>query len=116
MTSTERGKRMTEKDAIALAEAYLDVLIRPVYRHKHRTELAIVESLTVRKDWGWVFSWNTREFAETLDARHGILGNGPIAVIKFDSSVHFLAPARGLEKGIQYFEKTVVRYLKNRKW
>lgn len=101
---------MSSRDqAKQLAEAYLDAGARPYYLKMYDTELVIIDDLTITKDWGWVFQWNTKEFAQSRDDDEGIIGNGPIVVLKTDNSIHQLRTSDSVEVEVKRFEREVVR-------
>jgi len=52
-----------------------------------KQELAIEEERTIEKEWGWVFFLNSREFVETGDPQHSLLGCCPRLVNRFDGSI-----------------------------
>ncbi|MFD0273424.1 YrhB domain-containing protein [Kitasatospora sp. NPDC127111] len=60
-------------------------------------ELAIhsVEEYSV----GWVFYWDTAEFARTGDARLGFGSSSHYLVDRHDGSIHFVPAVRGLDEG-----------------
>ena len=43
--------------------------------------LIIIDSSTIEKPYGWIFSYNSRRYLETGDIRYMVLGGGPIVVI-----------------------------------
>jgi hypothetical protein len=43
---------------------------------------------------GWVFSWNSSEYARTQDINHMLGGNIPILVLRSDGAMYSLGPMR----------------------
>ena len=100
---------ITEEFALKLAENYLDENLRPHFSARFGIEIVIVGRFARDLPWGWVFLWDSKEFAETYEITRGIVGNGPIAVVKSDGSVHQLGTAGGVDKQIAMFESEVLR-------
>ena len=85
---------ITEEEAIALAEDYVDTEIRPWISE----EVVLLTSETVRKDGFWVFFYSTRAFIETRALSHALAGNGPIVVSAQDGAVTELGTATPWEE------------------
>ena len=65
----------------------------------------IVEESTIEKPYGWVFSFNSKQFVETRDMLYALLGNAPIIVNKYDGSFQFTGPCPSIEENIRAYEK-----------
>lgn len=65
-------------EARAVAERFLDDEIRPDFEE----ELILIDSGIVETPDVWVFPYDTRIYAETLEVAHAIVGNAPIVVPK----------------------------------
>ena len=50
--------------------------------------VVVVEPRTIERDFGWVFSYESRKALETNDIRYALSGNGPIIVDRYDGSLH----------------------------
>lgn len=83
MITRSEAEQFVQKE---LADADLDLII---------TEVRDLQ-------WGWVFFYNTREFAETRGFRDGVVGNA-----------HYLVDARGGEVHITGTALPVEQYIKN---
>ena len=65
LTPAEARRRAMEFLATLLAE-------RP-------NELKVIDDLTIAKDYGWVFFYNSARYPETGDVRFALAGNGPLS-------------------------------------
>jgi hypothetical protein len=71
---------ITRDDAIRIAEEFL----REVYPRESRP-VAIAESATVEKPYGWLFVYDTAEALRTGEP--GLVGNGPLLVRRQDGRI-----------------------------
>lgn len=70
---------ITLEDAERIAEKF----IRTAYRNRVGEELVIVDNeYTVERDYGWLFVVNTVGFVRTRDLEKGLVGNGPLLVLR----------------------------------
>ncbi|MDX2086317.1 MAG: YrhB domain-containing protein [Kofleriaceae bacterium] len=67
---------LTHDEARFIAESHL----RATSTH----DVVIVDRHTIERRWGWVFFYNTRQFVETGDRDHGLIGNAPLFVDRVD--------------------------------
>ena len=67
-------------------------------------EPVILDELTIEKDFGWGFFYNSRKFVKTEEFSYMILGNAPIIVNKFDSSLHHTGTTYATEHYITEYE------------
>jgi hypothetical protein len=72
-------------------------------------EIVVMDELTIYKDYGWVFFYESRRFLETDDYHDKLYGNAPLIVEKEDGSFHYTGTARDTEYYIKQYEK-------QRKW
>lgn len=42
--------------------------------------LAILDSETMERSWGWVFFWNSREYIQSRDSTKAVFGNSPFII------------------------------------
>lgn len=61
-------------------------------------EAAIDEKQTIEEALGWVYFYNSRQFLETGDFRHQLLGNAPIVVERSTGTVQETGTAKPLEE------------------
>jgi hypothetical protein len=68
-------------------------------------ELEVLDELTIEKDYGWIFLYDSRQHIETNDDKYEILGNGPVLVQKSDGGVRRFGTARPIEYYIAEYER-----------
>lgn len=66
-------------------------------------ELVLVESETVERSYGWLFSYDSKLFIATQDFDYAIAGNAPILVDK-RGRVHVTGTAHALEHYVAAFD------------
>jgi hypothetical protein len=69
------------------------------------TDLVILDEHTVEADFGWVFFWNSKRYAETGDFVYALAGNAPLIVDRRDGSVHETSTACPVEQIIDDYRK-----------
>jgi hypothetical protein len=67
-------------------------------------EISIVDDLTVEKEWGWIFIYQSHKWIETRDRRYQILGFCPIVIEKFDGNLYYLDEGVNMEECIKKYE------------
>lgn len=72
-------------------------------------EALIIDDLTIEKEYGWIFFYNSRIYLETGNIHYSFIGNAPFIVEKEDGSFHYTGTARDTE----YY---ITQYEKQRKW
>ena len=85
---------ITDVQALSIAKTQIDPELTPSSRREDGIELAILEERTMRRPWGWLFTYNSRKFAETGDQNFALWGCQLIAVLKQDGSVHKIGVQR----------------------
>ena len=90
---------MTKTGAEQIALQYLK-------RVEARTgiELILLDRFTQERTFGWVFFYDSKCHAQTLNVSNALAGNGPIVVTK-DGRLHETGTALPLETYLQKFEK-----------
>ncbi len=66
--------------------------------------IALIPSCTIEKPYGWVFSYNSREYVETGNILSALCGQGPVLVLATGEIVEFGSALPGNEQ-IRLFEK-----------
>ena len=89
---------LTKAEALELVESKLKSGVKASY------DVVIVESLTVERDFGWVFCWNSREYLETGDYRKALCGNLPILVNRHTGCLRYICFHSTLEESIAEYE------------
>ena len=60
-------------------------------------DLVLEPEKTMDTDVGWVFFYNSREFVETGDPRHSVIGNAPLLIDGRTGLVHLLGTEHPVE-------------------
>lgn len=68
-------------------------------------ERVISHVLSIEKDIGWIFFYNTKAFLETNDPKYELFGNAPIIVDKEDGSLHYTGTGLPFEEYVEEFRK-----------
>ena len=68
-------------------------------------ELAINDSSTIEKSYGWVFFYNSRRYLETGDHMDMLYGAGPVVVIAATGEIIEFGSARPSEEFIKELEE-----------
>lgn len=66
-------------------------------------KLVIDHSLTMEKEFGWVFFYNSEAYLLRKDEKHRLLGNAPIIVDKISGQLYFLGTAKSVDDYIEEF-------------
>jgi len=53
-------------------------------------EIVIIRHLTIEKEYGWIFFYDSKIHLETGDYRYSLVGGGPLLIEKSDGSFHYL--------------------------
>lgn len=72
-------------------------------------EWVILEQCTMEKPWGWVFFYDSREYATTGDPMHQLIGNAPYIVNKETRELVVTGTAEEVEAYIAEYEATLGR-------
>jgi hypothetical protein len=75
---------MNKQEAEKIAREY----IRSIVEDKSLA-VEIIEDETIEKPYGWIFFYQSKQYLDTRDIRHVLVGNGPILVIKSGAVIHF---------------------------
>jgi hypothetical protein len=91
---------MTKEAALQLVETYLRRLNagRPY-------ELVVLDEYTRDEDFGWVFIYNTRRYAETRDRSWALGGNAPLIVDRVTGELHVTGTAHPLQHYIDDYRR-----------
>lgn len=76
-----------------------------VSKQNPEQEFVIQKDKTITKDYGWIFFYTTKEYAETGDMQYQLPGNAPLVVLKEDGSTEFLSSSIPPEQAIIEYEK-----------
>ena len=67
-------------------------------------ELAILDSETIEKEYGWVFFYDTKEYLMTGDILDTLVGNAPYIVNKYTGEIIETGTANPIEDYIAEYE------------
>ena len=87
---------------VAEARQKVEEYLRQKYSGKSY-ELVVMDSLTREEDFGWLFFFNTREFAETGDMNSALGGNAPLLVERESGELHQTGTAHPVEHYLQIY-------------
>lgn len=68
-------------------------------------EFVINSSATVEKEFGWVFFYTPKKYAETGDRKYLVPGAGPLVVLRADGRTMFLTTSVPPQAAIEEFDK-----------
>jgi cyanophycinase-like exopeptidase len=91
---------MCKKEAIRIVESELN----QKFNEPQLGRLVVVDELTRVRAYGWVFFVNTERFVATRDRKLSVVGNGPIAFVIADNSMHKLSSGVHPDEAIAQFE------------
>ena len=66
--------------------------------------LVIVSELTIEKDYGWIFFYQSRKYLETGQFNYQLAGNGPVVFERETGGVHHLGSHKHPDELIREFE------------
>ena len=72
-------------------------------------EWVVLDQYTIEKPWGWVFFYNSREYATTGDPMSQLVGNAPYIVNKETHELFPTGTADEIEVYIADYEATIGR-------
>jgi hypothetical protein len=102
----------TREEAIEAVESHLREMQRVMNNfgsalpgHADRAETELVVTRIDENDIGWVFSYNTRAYAETGNFIHALGGNAPIIVARSDGQLYITGTAEKLDFYLDEFRR-----------
>ncbi|GLY85572.1 YrhB domain-containing protein [Actinoallomurus iriomotensis] len=96
---------MTRDDAVRIAQEFLD---RTYRRDRGHPAVAIAESATVEKPYGWLFVYDTAEALRT--GGPGLTGNGPLLVRREDGKIVEFSSFYTSESALDAYEEDPGRF------
>ena len=90
-------------------ETALDIAMGALARLKHGAHLALLHERTVETEWGWVFYFNTRQYAETRDPLTLLPGCGPLVIERADGAYTFLSTSMAPDQALAMYERCRTR-------
>jgi hypothetical protein len=93
---------LTIEEATERVQKYLD----EVFSHKVVAGDKNLVIMAIREyDFGWVFSYNSRTYAQTGDGREKLYGTGRIIIDKRNGSLHLTGTGEPLEYYIENYKQ-----------
>lgn len=83
---------LNQEDASQVALEYLTKLEKKIGE-----PLSLVNSEILKKDFGWVFFYNSKKYIETGDFRSMLAGNAPFIVDRNSGEIHVTGTAKPIE-------------------
>jgi hypothetical protein len=93
MIDREQAKSLVEKE-----------INTPDATSYENLKLVILDDLTIEKEWGWVFFYNTEEYVKTGDFSESLVGNAPYIVNKYTGELVVTGTAYEIEDYIKEYE------------
>lgn len=90
---------LTEQEIIEIAKDYLKKK-----EQKGGIKLDIIETLSIKKNYGIIFSYNSKEYIETKDEGARLIGNSPFLVENKTGKIVVFGTNRSDEYYIQEYE------------
>jgi hypothetical protein len=72
---------------------------------KEGTEFVLYEDDTIEKDWGWVFTFGTKEYLQSGSPMDIVPGTGPLVVEKADGDFSFLSTSVQPDLAVAEYER-----------
>jgi hypothetical protein len=95
-------KMITHEQAKALVEKEIN---EPVSSEPGQSRLVILDKHTIEKEWGWVFFYNTQEYAKSGNIMDTLVGNAPYIVNKNTGELIETGTAYDIEEYIKDYEE-----------
>ncbi len=68
---------------------------------------ALLDDVTMKKPYGWVFFYQSKAFIETRDPMQQLAGNAPIIINRFTNDIRCTGTARPIEHYLAEYEATL---------
>ena len=77
----------------------------PGYEKRPKHELVIVREQEY--EFGWLFCWGSKEFADSGDAKHALIGAAPLIVDRSDGQIYATGTAHQMEYYIDEYRRGI---------
>jgi hypothetical protein len=91
---------MTRSDARQIALNYLKD-----HEQLSGLELILLDHLTIERNFGWVFFYDSKRHSETGNVSDALAGNAPIVITRVDGRIHVTGTALPLQHYLDKFNK-----------
>jgi hypothetical protein len=95
--------RINKSEAIDLVEQMLNL----GFQDNEAGRLKVVDERTIKRDYGWIFFYNTERYLMSKERRFGAIGNGPIAFLVASKHMYKLRSDISLGDALSEFEKRI---------
>lgn len=79
----------------------------PGYADIPKSHLMILDEFTQEHDFGWVFFYNTREYAVNGDFGHALAGNAPLIADKADGKLYVTGTAHDIDYYLEEYRQGI---------
>ena len=93
---------LTAAQAKDIASAHL-----ATFAEESECEVVIVDSATIERGFGWVFSYESRQYLETGEFAHRLAGNAPLIVNRLTGEVLPTGTAHPTEYYLAQYEASL---------
>lgn len=69
--------------------------------------IAIIDSQTIEKPYGWIFFYNSRRYVESGELAYALVGHGPVVVVAHSGEIVELGSALPSEVAIRQLEDSL---------
>lgn len=98
---------MTRDEAIRIAQTHLN---RIYQRAKGHPEVVIAESAIWERPYGWLLMYDTAEAIATGDPERGLIGNGPLLVLRESGRIIEFSSYYSGESALTAYEEDPSRF------
>ena len=92
-------------------EREMDLFGSALSENRGRPAHHLVIARVLEYEFGWVYFYNSREFVETGDFQHSLVGNAPIIFCRDDGKLYSTGTARTMEHYVEEFRSGIRRPL-----
>lgn len=100
---------LSEEEMLSIAEQYISF-------EGEEIEIVLLESYTIRKPYGNIYYYNSKEYIETGEDRYSLIGNAPFLVEKETGRVVSFGTAQSLDYYIEAYENGTLVPSLDRYW
>lgn len=69
------------------------------------TDIVILDDMTIEKEWGWVFFYQSERYLNTKEFSDMLFGNAPYIVNRYSGELRITGTAHPIEYYIEEYEK-----------
>ena len=95
MLNREQARELVVAELERLQQAYPDT----------PTDVVIMDDVTIEKEWGWVFFYQSERYLKTKEFSYMLFGNAPYIVNRLSGEMRITGTAHPIEYYIEDYEK-----------